>query len=70
MGFSRQGYWSELSFPPPGDLPLPSDQTRYLMPPALAEGFFTTSATWEVPATRRNSPKTCRRICLAKISLP
>ena len=23
MGFSRQEYWSELSFPPPGDLPNP-----------------------------------------------
>ena len=23
MGFSRQGYWSELPFPYPGDLPLP-----------------------------------------------
>ena len=23
MEFSRQGYWSELPFPPPGDLPDP-----------------------------------------------
>ena len=23
MGFSRQEYWSRLSFPPPGDLPDP-----------------------------------------------
>jgi len=23
MGFSRQGYWSELPLPPPGDLPNP-----------------------------------------------
>ena len=23
MGFSRQKYWSELPFPPPGDLPDP-----------------------------------------------
>ena len=23
MGFSRQEYWSELPFPPPGDLPNP-----------------------------------------------
>ena len=22
IGFSRQGYWSELPFPSPGDLPL------------------------------------------------
>ena len=26
MGFSRQEYWSQLSFPPPGNLPDPSDQ--------------------------------------------
>ena len=24
MGFSRQEYWSELPFPPPGDLPMQS----------------------------------------------
>ena len=23
LGFSRQGYWSGLPFPPPGDLPHP-----------------------------------------------
>ena len=23
MGFARQGYWSGLPFPPPGDLPNP-----------------------------------------------
>ena len=34
MGFSRQEYWSGLSFPPPGDLP-----NR-----ALAGSFLTTSA--------------------------
>ena len=27
-GFSRQEYWSGLSFPPPGDLPRPRGQTR------------------------------------------
>ena len=43
MGFSRQEYWSGLPSPPPGDLPKPMS----LMSPALAGGFFTTSATWE-----------------------
>ena len=28
MGFSRQEYWSGLSFPPPGDLPDPSAGTE------------------------------------------
>jgi len=39
MKFSRQEYWSELSFPPPGDLPDPGIQPES---PALAGGFFTT----------------------------
>ena len=26
MGFSRQEYWSELPFPPPGDLPNPGNE--------------------------------------------
>ena len=47
MGFSRQEYWSRLPFPPPGDLPDPGIEPVSLMSPALAGGFFTTSATWE-----------------------
>ena len=45
MRFSRQ-YGS--GFPcPPGDLPNPGTAPKSLMSPALAGGFFTTSATWE-----------------------
>ena len=29
MGFSRQEYWSGLSFPPPGDLPDPARSNRH-----------------------------------------
>ena len=47
MGFPRQEYWSGLSCPPPGDLPDPRVEPASLMSPALADGFFTTSATWE-----------------------
>ena len=47
MGFSRQEYWSGSPFPPPGDLPDPEIECMSLMSPALAGGFFTTSATWE-----------------------
>ena len=36
---------------PPGDLPNPGIEPPSLMPPALAGGFFTTSATWEAPYT-------------------
>ena len=39
MGFPRQGYWSGLPFPDPGDLPNPRIKP---VSPALAGGFFTT----------------------------
>ena len=47
MGFSRQEYWGGLPCPPPGDLPDPGIKPESLMSPALAGGFFTTSATWK-----------------------
>ena len=47
MGFSRPEYWSGLSCPPPGDLPTSGIEPVSLMSPALADGFFTTSTTWE-----------------------
>ena len=47
MGFSRQGYWSGLPGPPPGDLPDPGTDPGSLMAPTLAGRFSTTSATWE-----------------------
>ena len=47
MGFSRQEYLSGLPCPPPGDLPDPGIKLVSLMSPALAGGFFITSATWQ-----------------------
>ena len=47
MGSPRQEYWSGLPFPAPGALPDPGIAPTSLMSPALAGGFFTTSATWE-----------------------
>ena len=44
VGFSRQEYRSGLPCPTPGDLPDPGIEPRS---PALAGGFFTTSAAWE-----------------------
>ena len=44
--FSRQEYWSGLSFLSPGDLPEPGIEPGS---PALAGRFFTSSATWETP---------------------
>jgi len=47
MEFPRQGYWSGMSCPPPGDLPDPGIEPASVASPALASGFFTTGATWE-----------------------
>ena len=47
MGFSRQEYWSGLPCLPPGDLPDLGIKPSSLVSPALASGFFTTSASWE-----------------------
>ena len=44
-GIFRQEYWSGLPCPPLGDLPNPGIKPMSLMSPALAGGFFTTSAT-------------------------
>ena len=52
MGFSRQEYWSGLLFPPPGNLPDPGIEPGSLRSPALADGFFTTSATREAVGKR------------------
>ena len=46
IGFSRQ-YWSEFPCPPPGSLPDPGIEPAFLMSPALAGRFFTTSSTWD-----------------------
>ena len=47
MGFSRQEYWTGFPYPPLGDLPNPGIELKSPVSPALAGGFFTTSATWE-----------------------
>ena len=45
MGFSRQAYWSGMPFLSPGIFSTQGSNLR--LPPALAGGFFPTSATWE-----------------------
>ena len=49
MGFSGKSK-ERLLFPPPGDLPDPGTAPASVMSPALAGGFFTTSATWKAVA--------------------
>ena len=48
-GFPKQAYWGGLPCPPPGDLHNAGIEPTSLMSPALAGGFFTTSATWDAP---------------------
>ena len=54
VGFSRQEHWSGLLCPPPGHLPHPGIEPIILTSPALAGGFFTTSATWEAQSHIRS----------------
>ena len=43
MGFPRQVYWSELPFPPLGDLPYPGIKPEYLVSPAFQVDYLTLS---------------------------
>ena len=54
VGFSRQEYWNGLLCPTPGYFPNLGIKPAYLLSPALAGGFFPTSATWE--ANIKNNP--------------
>ena len=48
-----QKYWSGYPIPSPGHLPNPGVTPASLTSPALAGGFFTTSAAWEVQSHLR-----------------
>ena len=60
MRFSRQAYWSRLSFPSPGAVPDSGIGSASLASPGLAGGFFTTSSTWE--ALHSNGRHGCGRM--------
>ena len=64
MGFSRQEYWSGFPCPLPGDLPDPGTQPVSLMSPALADGFYSTSTTWE--ALTHDESSVVGPCCLAR----
>ena len=70
MGFSKQEYWSELSCSPPADFPNPEIEPISLTAPALAAGFFTTSATWEVPKLICMQSTKCYQGCSFQCSPP
>ena len=46
-------YWSELPYPPPGDLSNPGIKPTSSVSPALIGGFLTTSTTWEAQCERQ-----------------
>ena len=48
-GILQQEHWREWPSPPIRDLPNPGIEPASLMSLTLADGFFNTSATWEVP---------------------
>ena len=49
MGFSRQEYWSGLSYPPPGDLPNPGIKPASLCLLHWQVGSLPLGATWKAP---------------------
>ena len=65
MGFSRQEYWSGLQFPSPGDLSDPGAEPWSLVSPALAGGFFFTTAPLGSPVRGAiaKSLQSCPTLC-------
>ena len=63
MEFSRQEYWSGLSFPSPGDLPDPGMEPTTPMSRSLAGEFFTTASPGKpLMHTPERSPNYRRRV--------
>ena len=56
MEFSRQEYWSGVTFPSSGHLPDPGIEPESLGSPVLAGELFTTSAIWEAPVKTYPNP--------------
>ena len=63
VGFSRQEYWRELPFPPPGDLPDPG--TEPVSPVScFAGGFFTTEPRGEALCVDQEEDKNPSQYCI------
>ena len=62
MGFSRQEYWSGLTFPPLGDLPDPGIKPVSLASPVLADRFFGTETPGKSLLFSQRWP-ICKDIC-------
>ena len=61
MGFSRQEHWSGLLCPPTGSFPDLGMKPASLTSPALADRFFTRSATWKPSGAHKMSLKYFRQ---------
>ena len=66
MGFSRQEYWSGLTFRTPWDLPDPETEPTSLTSPALAGGFFSPVP----PGMLRPTPQAKTSLSSAHTPLP
>ena len=64
MGFSQQEQWSELPFPPPGDLPNPRIKSMSSVSSfALAGGFFTTEPPGNPSVQFSSVAQSCPTLC-------
>ena len=64
--FSKQEYWSELPFPPPGDLPGPGIKPMSLLSPALTGGFLPLALPSHIQSLGKKKKKL---LCLVKYQM-
>ena len=70
MGLFRQGYWSGLPFPPPGDLPNPGIKPTSPVVSCIAGGFFTHLSHLGSPQQTDANPKdTFRRFSVRSLQM-
>ena len=67
MGFFKQEYWGELTYPSVVDLPDPQCKPASLKSPALIGRFFTISATWEALRHLRSPSRWC--VCVGGVPM-
>ena len=58
---SLDEYWSGFPFPTPLDLPDPGNKPTSLMSPTMADGFFTTGATYTIQFS--SVAQSCPTLC-------
>ena len=68
MGFSRQEHWSELPFPPPGDLSNPGTEFMSVVSPAVEEGSLPAMLLGK-PYTQETEPSSTTKILKTELML-